>query len=53
MVKHYKIFLSGTTGSIFMNFCMKDQIPRPFIFCPHYDHGLTLTYFTAMSNFAA
>ena len=31
---------------------MKHQRPKPFIFCANYDPGLTLTYFTARSNFA-
>ena len=43
-----KIFFPGTT----MKLCMKHQKPKPFIFCSNYDPGLTLTYFTARSNFA-
>ena len=35
-----------------MKFCMKHQRPKPFIVCPNYDPGLTLTYFSARSNFA-
>ena len=35
-----------------MKLCMKLQRPNPFIVCPNYDPGLTLTYFTARSNFA-
>ena len=31
---------------------MKHQRPKPFIICANYDPGLTLTYFTARSNFA-
>ena len=47
-----KISFPGTTGLILMNLCMKHQGPKPFIFCSNYDHGLTLTYFIARSNFA-
>ena len=42
----------GTTGPILMKLCMMHQRPKPFIVCPNYDPGLTLTYFSAMSNFA-
>ena len=35
-----------------MKLCMKHQGPKPFIICANYDPVLTLTYFTAMSNFA-
>ena len=47
-----KIFCRGTTGQIVMKLCMKHQGPKPFIICANYDHGLTLTYFMARSNFA-
>ena len=33
--------------------CMKHQRPKPFIIYANYDPGLTLTYYTALSNFAA
>ena len=46
------IFL-GTTGLILMKLCTKNQRPKPFIFYSNYDHGLTLTYFMARSNFAS
>ena len=46
-----KTFL-GTTGQILMKLCTKHQRPKPFIICANYDQGLTLTYFTARSNFA-
>ena len=35
-----------------MKLCMKHQRPKPFIIYANYDPGLTLTYFTAWSNFA-
>ena len=37
---------------ILMKLCMKHQRPKPFIICANYDPGLTLTHFTARSNFA-
>ena len=46
-----KIFFPGTTGLILMKLCMKQQRPKPLIFCSNYDPGLTLTYCTARSNF--
>ena len=47
-----KIFFPGTTGQILMKLCIKHQRPKPFIIYANYDPGLTLTYFTARSNFA-
>ena len=47
-----KTIFPGTTGQILMKLCMKHQRPKPFIICENYDPGLTLTYFTARSNFA-
>ena len=47
-----KIFFPGTTGQFLMKLCMKHQKPKPFIIYANYDPGLTLTYFTARSNFA-
>ena len=47
-----KFFCPGTTGHILMKLCMKHQTPKPFFICANYDPGLTLTYFTARSNFA-
>ena len=35
-----------------MKLCMKHQRPKPFIVCANNDPGLTLTFFTTMSNFA-
>ena len=35
-----------------MKLCMKHQRPKPIIICANDDPGLTLTYFTARSNFA-
>ena len=35
-----------------MKLCMKHQRPKFFIVCSNYDPWLTLTYFTARSNFA-
>ena len=35
-----------------MKLCMKHQRPKPFIIHANNDPGLTLTYFTARSNFA-
>ena len=32
--------------------CMKHQRPKPVIFCPNYDPGLTLTYLMVRLNFA-
>ena len=34
-----------------MKLCMKHQRPKYFIICANNDPGLTLTYFTARSNF--
>ena len=42
----------GTTGQVLMKLCMKHQRPKPFIVCSNHDPELTLTYFTARSNFA-
>ena len=42
----------GTTGLILMKLCMKQEIPKPIIFCSSYGLGMTLTYFMAGSNFA-
>ena len=47
-----KIFFPGTTGPILMKLCMKHQRPKLFIIYTNFDPGLTLTYFTARSNFA-
>ena len=46
-----KIFFPGTTGQILMKLCIKHQRPNPLIMCANYDPGLTLTYFTASSDF--
>ena len=35
-----------------MKLCMKHQRPKAFIICVNYDPRLTLTDFTARSNFA-
>ena len=43
---------SSFTGPILMKLCKKHQIPKPIIICANYHLWLTLTYFTAMSNFA-
>ena len=50
--KHFKIFSPGTARQILMKLCMKHQRSKPFIICANYDPVLTLTYFTARSNFA-
>ena len=47
-----KIFFSGTTGPILRKFCMKHQIPKPFIIYANYEPVLTLTDLIARSNFA-
>ena len=47
-----KIFFQRTTGQILMKLCRKHQRPKPFIIFANYDPGLTLSYFTARSNFA-
>ena len=52
MVKYFRILFPGTTGPIVMKLCMKHQRPKLFIVCSNYDPWLTLTYFTARSNFA-
>ena len=44
-----KIFFSGTGGPISMKLGMKHLLP--IIVCSNDDPGLTLTYFTARSNF--
>ena len=47
-----KTIFPGITGQILMKLYMKDQRPKSVIICANYDSGLTLTYCTAMSNFA-
>ena len=47
-----KTFFPGTSRQILMKLYMKHQRPKPFIICANYDPGLTLTFFTARSNFA-
>ena len=51
MVKRFRIFFQATTGPILMKLCKKHQRPKPFIVCPNYDPGLTLTYFTTRVKF--
>ena len=48
-----KIMLPGTSGSISMKPGMKHQRFKLIIFCSNDNPVLILTYFTAMSNFAA
>ena len=43
-----EIFFPGITGLILV----KHQRLKPIIVCTNYYPGLTLTYFTVMSNFA-
>ena len=50
--KPLKPIFPGTTGQILMKLCMKHQRPKPFIIFANFDPRLTLTYFTARSNFA-
>ena len=45
-------FFPGTTGLILMKLGMRHQRPNPIIVCTNYDPGMTMTYFTSMSNFA-
>ena len=47
-----KAHFQGTTCTelILMKLCSKHQIPKRFIFCSNFDHGLTLTYFIARLN---
>ena len=52
MVKHFKNLLSGNHCAEFSKLCMKHQRSKLFIIYANYDPGLTLTYFTARSNFA-
>ena len=47
-----KILLPGTSGPISMDLGMKNRKVKPIIFCSNNKIGLTLTYFTATSNFA-
>ena len=47
-----KIFFPGTSGPISTKFVMKHRRPRPILFYSNDNPGLTLTYFTAMSNLA-
>ena len=44
---------SRTSGGISMKHGMQLQGPKPIIVCLNDDHGLTLTYFTARSNFTS
>ena len=46
-----KIF-SGTSGPILTKLSMKHRRLKLIIFCSNDNPGLTLTYFTACSNFA-
>ena len=46
-----EIFFPGATGLILMELYMKHQRPKPIIVYTNYDPRLTLTYFTAMSNY--
>ena len=46
-----KIFFSGTGGPIFTKLGMLHQGLQPIIVCSNGDRGVTLTYFTARSNF--
>ena len=46
------ILFPGTTGLSLMKLCMKHQRPKVFILCSNYDHGKSMTYFMARSNFA-
>ena len=51
--KHFKkSSFQKSTRPILMKLGMKHQRPKPILLCSNYDHGLTLTYFTAVSNFA-
>ena len=50
--KPLKTIFPGNTRQLLMKICIKHQRPKPFIICANYDPGLTLTYFTARSNFA-
>ena len=54
MVKTLKIFFPGTSGLILTKLIKHRCICRlrPIIFCSNDKPGLTLTYFTARSNFA-
>ena len=47
-----KIFFPETTAPNLMKLCMKHQKSNLFIICASHDPGLTLTYFTARSNYA-
>ena len=47
-----KIFFPGTIGLILIKLCMKQQRPKPFIFCSNYDPWLTLTYYKESLKFA-
>ena len=47
-----KTIFPGTNWQILMKLCIKHQVPKPFIIYANYDPGLTLTYYTARSNFA-
>ena len=46
-----KIFFPGASGLILTKFGMKHHILKSVIFCSIDNPGLTLTYFTARSNF--
>ena len=47
------IFFPGTSGQISKKLGIQHQGLKPIIVCSNDNHGLTLTYFTARSNFAA
>ena len=49
----FKVFFPGTSGLILMKIGMKHHRCKSIIFCSMDNPGLTLTYFTARSNFAA
>ena len=52
MVTHFKILFPGTGGPISTKLGMKHCRLGSIIFCSNDKPGLTLTYFTARSNFA-
>ena len=52
MVKHFKNLLSRNQWADFDETWYEASETQPIIFCSNDNPGLTLTYFTARSNFA-
>ena len=50
MVKTFKIFFYGTKRLMTLKLSMQHLVLKYYQICPNDDPGVTLTYFSAMSN---